>query len=114
LARGARFADSPERAMRREIEFAPALRERVALLAGLPAAVVDEVIAKRITLTPGGRTLVHTMRRSGAHTLLVSGGFTAFTARIAALIGFDENRGNRLIIGGDGRLTGAVAEPVLG
>jgi phosphoserine phosphatase len=113
VGRKARVAAITERAMRGEIAFAPALRERVALLAGLPAGVVDEVIAKRITLTPGGRTLVHTMRRNGAHTFLVSGGFTAFTARIAALIGFDENRGNRLIIGGDGRLTGAVAEPVL-
>jgi phosphoserine phosphatase len=110
----ARVAAITERAMRGEIEFAPALRERVTLLAGLPAGIVDEVIAKRITLTPGGRTLVHTMRRHGAHTCLVSGGFTVFTARIAALIGFDENRGNRLIIADDGRFSGAVAEPVLG
>lgn len=110
----ARVAAITERAMRGEIEFAPALRERVALLAGLPAAVVEEVIEKRITLTPGGRALVATMRRHGAHTCLVSGGFTVFTARIAALIGFDENRGNRLVIGDDGRFSGAVAEPVLG
>jgi phosphoserine phosphatase len=110
----ARVAAITERAMRGEIEFAPALRERVALLAGLPAAVVDDVVAKRITLTPGGRTLVQTMRRHGAHTCLVSGGFTVFTARIAALIGFDENRGNRLAIGDDGRFLGTVAEPVLG
>jgi phosphoserine phosphatase len=110
----ARVAAITERAMRGEIEFAPALRERVALLAGLPAGVVDEVITKRITLTSGGRMLVQTMRRHGAHTCLVSGGFTIFTARIAALIGFDENRGNRLIIGDDGRFSGSVAEPVLG
>ena len=110
----ARVAAITERAMRGEIEFAPALRERVALLAGLPAAVVGEVIAKRITLTPGGRTLVRTMRRHGAHTCLVSGGFTIFTAPIAALIGFDENRGNQLAIGDDGRFLGTVAEPVLG
>ena len=100
--------------MRGEIEFAPALRERVTLLAGLSAAVVDEVIAKRITLTPGGCALVRTMRRHGAHTCLVSGGFTVFTAPIAALIGFDENRGNRLAIGDDGCFSGTVAEPVLG
>src|SRR6266571_8757011 len=62
-----------ERAMRGEIEFAPALRERVALLEGLPASVVDEVIATRIALTPGGRTLVQTMRQHGAYTCLVSG-----------------------------------------
>ena len=110
----ARVAAITERAMRGEVEFAPALRERVALLAGLPAGVVDEVIAKRITLTPGARTLVRTMRRHGAYTCLVSGGFTVFTARIAALIGFDENRGNRLVVGEDGRFLGTVAEPVLG
>jgi phosphoserine phosphatase len=110
----ARVAAITERAMRGEIEFAPALRERVSLLAGLPAIVIDEVIATRITLTPGGRTLVGTMRRHGAYTCLVSGGFTAFTAPIAARIGFDENRGNWLLVGKDGRLTGAVADPVLG
>jgi phosphoserine phosphatase len=110
----ARVAAITERAMRGEVEFAPALRERVALLAGLPACVVDEVIAKRITLTPGARTLVLTMRRHGAYTCLVSGGFTVFTTRIAALIGFDENRGNRLVVGEDGRFLGTVAEPVLG
>src|ERR1700693_3795527 len=114
VGRKAHVAAITERAMRGEIAFAAALRERVALLAGLPAAVVDEVIAKRITLTPGGRTLVRTMRRYGAHTCLVSGGFTVFTAPIAALIGFEENRGNRLVIGEDGRFSGAVAEPVLG
>jgi phosphoserine phosphatase len=110
----ARVAAITERAMRGEIEFAPALRERVALLAGLPVAIVDEVVAKRITLTPGGRTLVRTMRRHGARTCLVSGGFTVFTSRIAAMIGFDENRGNQLTIGDDGRFTGTVTEPVLG
>ena len=110
----ARVAAITERAMRGEIEFAPALRERVALLAGLPVAVVDEVVARRITLTPGGRTLVRTMRRHGARTCLVSGGFTVFTARIAAMIGFDENRGNQLTIGDDGRFSGTVTEPVLG
>ena len=110
----ARVAAITERAMRGEVEFAPALRERAALLAGLPARVVDEVIAKRITLTPGGRPLVRTMRRHGAYTCLVSGGFTVFTARIAALIGFDENRGNQLVVGEDGRFLGTVTEPVLG
>ena len=110
----ARVAAITERAMRGEIEFAPALRERVAVLAGRPAAVVDEVIAKRITLTPGGPALVRTMRRHGAYTCLVSGGFTVFTGKIAALIGFDENRGNRLIVADDGRFAGLVAEPILG
>jgi phosphoserine phosphatase len=110
----ARVAAITERAMRGEIAFEPALRERVALLAGLPAAIVGEVIAKRITLTPGGPTLVRTMRANGAHTCLVSGGFTQFTAPIAALIGFAENRGNRLVVDACGQLLGTVAEPVLG
>jgi phosphoserine phosphatase len=109
-----RVAAITERAMRGEIDFAPALRERVAVLKGLPATVVDEVIARRITLTPGGRTVVQTMRRNGAYTCLVSGGFTVFTARIAAQIGFDENRGNRLVVADDGRFAGIVAEPILG
>jgi HAD superfamily phosphoserine phosphatase-like hydrolase len=87
-----------ERAMRGEIAFEPALRERVALLKGLPVSVVDEVIATRITLTRGGRELVRTMRANGAWTALVSGGFTLFTGPIAAAIGFDENRANRLIV----------------
>jgi phosphoserine phosphatase len=110
----ARVSAITERAMRGDIEFAPALTERVALLKGLPVTVVDDVIGKRITLTPGGRTLVATMRRNGAHTCLVSGGFTLFTRRIAAMIGFDEDRANRLLIGSDRRLTGQVAEPILG
>ncbi|MFL5025936.1 MAG: HAD-IB family phosphatase, partial [Microvirga sp.] len=68
-----------ERAMRGEIAFEPALRERVALLKNLPVDVVDEIIEKRITLTPGVTTLVRTMRANGAYTCLVSGGFTLFT-----------------------------------
>jgi phosphoserine phosphatase len=110
----ARVAAITERAMRGEVAFAPALRQRVALLAGLPAAAAEEVLATRISVTPGARALVATMRRHGAYTCLVSGGFTLFTERVAALIGFDENRGNRLVIGADGRLSGAVAEPILG
>ena len=102
-----------ERAMRGEIEFAPALRARVALLKGLPEKVVDEVIAERITLTPGGRTAIATMRAHGAYTALVSGGFTLFTDRIAKTIGFDEARGNVLLVK-DGLLTGEVADPIFG
>jgi len=103
-----------ERAMRGEIEFAPALRERVALLKGLPASVIDEVIDKRIRLTPGARTLVATLRKNGVYTCLVTGGFTLFTQRIAALIGFHENHANTLVVDGGGRLTGEVAEPIFG
>jgi phosphoserine phosphatase len=102
-----------ERAMQGEIEFEPALRERVALLKGLPASVVDEVIAKKITLTPSARTLVQTMRAHGAHTCLVSGGFSLFTHRIAETIGFDESHANTLIVR-NGLLTGEVEEPILG
>jgi phosphoserine phosphatase len=103
-----------ERAMRGEIEFAPALRERVALLRGLRASAVDEVIDQRIRLTPGARTLIATLRKNGAYTCLVTGGFTLFTQRIAALIGFDENRANTLVVDADRRLTGEVAEPIFG
>jgi len=109
----AHVAAITERAMRGEIAFEPALRERVALLKGLPETVVDAVIRDRITLTPGGRALVQTMHRSGAYTCLVSGGFTPFTSRIASLIGFDENRANTLIVE-QGRFAGTVAEPILG
>lgn len=102
-----------ERAMRGEIAFEPALRERVALLKGLPESIVDKIIAERITLTPGGRELVMTMRRHGGTAWLVSGGFTLFTARIAAMIGFNVNRANILNLR-DGALDGTVAEPILG
>ena len=109
----AHVAKITERAMRGEIEFEPALRERVALLKGLPVSVVDEVLAKRITPTPGGRELVATMRAHGAWTCLISGGFTLFTNAVADIIGFQENRANRLLVE-DGKLTGEVAEPILG
>ena len=102
-----------DRAMRGEIEFTPALRERVALLRDMPLTVIDEVLAQRITPTPGARTLVSTMRANGAYTCLVSGGFTLFTGRIADLLGFDEARANTLEVSGE-RLTGNVIEPVFG
>jgi phosphoserine phosphatase len=109
----AHVAAITERAMRGEIEFEPALRERVALLKGLPESVVDEVLETRITLTPGGRELVATLRAHGAYTCLVSGGFTLFSSKIAEMIGFQENRANQLLVA-DGKLTGEVAEPILG
>jgi phosphoserine phosphatase len=109
----AHVAAITDRAMRGEIDFEPALRERVALLEGLPVSVIDEVLAKRITLTPGGRELVATMRAHGGYTCLISGGFTLFTTAIADMIGFEENRGNELLIE-DGKLSGKVAEPILG
>ncbi len=109
----AHVAAITERAMRGEIAFEPALRERVALLKGLPASVIDEVIRERIVPMPGGRALVATMRAHGAHTCLVSGGFVDFVAPVAAMIGFEGAHGNRLERDGD-RLSGTVAEPILG
>ncbi|MFZ2159494.1 MAG: phosphoserine phosphatase SerB [Bradyrhizobium sp.] len=102
-----------ERAMRGEIEFEPALRERVALLKGMSVSVVEEVLKKRITPTPGGRELVMTMRAHGAWTCLISGGFTLFTKAVAEAIGFQENRANQLLTR-DGQLVGEVREPILG
>jgi phosphoserine phosphatase len=102
-----------ERAMRGEIQFEPALRERVALLKDLPVSVVEEVLEKRITPTPGGRELVATMRANGAYTCLISGGFTLFTNAVAAKIGFQENRANELVLR-DGKFSGEVKEPILG
>ncbi|MBX6328078.1 MAG: phosphoserine phosphatase SerB [Pseudolabrys sp.] len=109
----AHVAAITERAMRGDIAFEPALRERVALLRGLPISVVNDVVRDRIRLTPGARTLVATMRAHGAHTCLVSGGFTLFADRIAAMIGFDEVRANTLTLDGE-RLAGTVAEPIFG
>ena len=109
----AHVAGITERAMRGELEFEPALRERVGLLKGLDASVVDDVISKRITLNPGARTLVQTMRSNGAYTMLVSGGFTLFTSRIMEMTGFHENRANTLIIE-NGKFAGHVGEPILG
>jgi phosphoserine phosphatase len=107
-----RIAGITERAMRGEIEFEPALRERVSLLKNLPVSVIAEVIEKRITLTSGAKTLVATMRANGAYTCLVSGGFTHFTEKIAAALGFDEQRGNVLTVD-DGKIAG-IEEPILG
>ncbi|MFY9836175.1 MAG: phosphoserine phosphatase SerB [Xanthobacteraceae bacterium] len=109
-----RVAAITKRAMEGELPFAPALRERVALLKGLPFSTIDAVIDERIRLTPGAPALVKTMRANGAYTCVVSGGFTAFMARIAAAIGFDEYHANTLLMDAAGRLTGEVAEPIVG
>ncbi|HWT63873.1 MAG TPA: phosphoserine phosphatase SerB [Ochrobactrum sp.] len=101
------------RAMNGEIEFEPALRERVALLKGLPLSVIDKVISTRISLMPGGVELVRTMRKHGAYTALVSGGFTSFTRRVAEMIGFNEDRANTLLHDG-AHLSGTVSDPILG
>ncbi len=110
---GERVKDITARAMNGELDFEGALIERVGLLKGLDEAVIDQVLNTRITLMPGGRELVSTMRANGGYAALVSGGFTAFTARVAELLGFDENRANTLLAE-DGRLTGDVGRPILG
>src|SRR5215218_1128409 len=101
------------RAMNGELDFAAALRERVALLAGLPRAAIDDVIRERLRLMPGAVTLVRTMRRYGAYTALVSGGFRAFTRHVQSLCGFDAEEANELEIAGD-RLTGKLVGELRG
>lgn len=110
---GQRVAAITARAMNGEIGFEGALRERVALLRGMPEAVIARVLAERITLAPGARALVATMVQGGAHCMLVSGGFLSFAEPVARALGFHEARANRLLSEG-GRLTGEVAEPILG
>ena len=108
-----KIAAITERAMRGEIEFAGALRERVGLLKGLPIDALERVWRERVRLIPGAKALVATMKAHGAHTLLVSGGFTFFTSRVAEAAGFDEHQSNVLL--DDGKvLTGKVGEPILG
>ncbi|MFA8440232.1 phosphoserine phosphatase SerB [Yoonia sp.] len=110
---GAHVADITARAMNGELDFEAALIERVGLLKGLPEAMIEQVLDERISYMPGGYELVNTMKANGAYAALVSGGFTAFTARVAAALGFDENRANTLLVA-DGQLTGEVARPILG
>ena len=111
--RKAEVAAVTERAMAGELSFAPALRERVAALAGLPLDVVARCLQERVRLNPGARTLVRTMAAHGARCVLVSGGFESFTGPVAAMAGFHAARSNRLLDDG-ARLTGEVGEPILG
>ncbi len=110
---GERVKDITARAMNGELDFDGALRERVGLMKGLDASVIDKVLAERISIMPGGKALLTTMKANGGHAALVSGGFTAFTAKVAAELGFDENRANTLLIE-NGVLTGEVGMPILG
>ncbi|TQS71534.1 phosphoserine phosphatase SerB [Rhodobacteraceae bacterium] len=110
---GARVKDITARAMNGALDFEGALCERVSLLEGLGQDVIGQVIDSRITLMPGGPALIATMKREGAYCALVSGGFTAFTAHVAATLGFDEHRANTLLIE-NGKLTGKPAYPILG
>ena len=110
---GERVKDITARAMNGELDFEGALIERVGLLKGLPVTVIDKVLADRITLMPGGKALLATMKANGAYAALVSGGFTAFTTKVAAELGFDENRANTLLTHSD-ELSGDVGRPILG
>lgn len=110
---GARVAAITARAMNGELDFEEALVERVSLLRGLPETVIAQVLAERITFTPGGRELIATMKAKGGYAALVSGGFTAFTAAVSSALGFDEHKANTLLAE-DGVLTGDVARPILG
>jgi phosphoserine phosphatase len=109
---GEKIAAITARAMRGEIDFAASLRERLGLVAGLDAGVIGTLL-NATRFTEGGRTLVQTMKSHGAHTVLVSGGFTVFTSHVARALGFDSHRANELIIE-DGKLTGRALEPILG
>ena len=100
------------RAMNGEIAFETALRERVRLLAGQPAQLLQQVAA-RMMPTPGAEALVRTMRHDGAHCLLISGGFTVFTDRVRDWLGFNAAEGNHLIVR-DGVITGEVGDPIIG
>ncbi len=101
------------RAMNGELDFEAALKERVAHLKDQPAGIINQVISEKISLMPGGKTLLATMRTNGGYSALVSGGFTPFTGYVAEQLGFDEHHGNDLIIAND-VLIGAVAEPIKG
>lgn len=101
------------RAMRGELDFDGALKERVALLKGLDVSVIAQLLREQITFMEGGKTLLATMRRNGAYAALVSGGFLSFTGPVAEHLGFHENRANTLIER-DGMLTGDVGMPILG
>ena len=109
----ARVSDITERAMRGELDFEEALRERVGLLKGLPEAVLQQVYDERVSLNPGAAEMVLAMNAGGALTALVSGGFTFFTERVAAAAGFQRNQANTLLAAG-GALTGEPGTPILG
>ena len=110
---GERVKDITARAMNGELDFEGALTERVGLLKGLPEGIIQQVLDERITFMPGGAELVATMRANGGYAALVSGGFTAFTAKVASALGFDENHANTLLVE-DGKLSGDVGRPILG
>jgi phosphoserine phosphatase len=109
---GAEVAAITARAMRGEVDLEQSLKARLQLMRGLPTTALHRIV-EGLNFTAGGRTLVQTMKANGAHTVLVSGGFTYFTSRVAEALGFDEHRGNELLFDG-GALSGQVREPILG
>lgn len=110
---GERIKEITASAMRGELDFEGALKARLALMKGLPEDAIGRILTDRITFTPGGRTLIATMKANGAYAALVSGGFVQFTHHVAKHLGFDEHRANEFIIA-DGKLSGTVREPILG
>ncbi len=109
----AKISEITERAMRGELAFEDAMRERVSMLAGLGEDALQNTFDERIDLTPGARTLTATMKANGGFCALISGGFDFFTQRVAARAGFDRDEANKLEVK-DGKLTGRVIEPILG
>jgi len=108
----AEVAHITERAMRGEIDFSGALRERVRLLAGMDQSELARCLLERVKITSGAEALVQTMRAGGTSCLLVSGGFLTFAEPIAKTVGFDRVRANRLIFAG-GKLSGEVGDPIV-
>lgn len=107
-----KVSEITEKAMRGELDFNDAFKERVAMLKGLPEEVLQKTFDERVTLMPGARTLIQTMKKNGAYTALVSGGFTFFTSRVREITGFDMHDSNELQFE-DGKLTGKAKEPIL-
>lgn len=113
VGKKAEVAAITDRAMNGELDFEAALKERVALLKGLPESTLQTCYDERVRMMPGAKELVSTMRENGAHCVLVSGGFTFFTSRVAQELGFHEHHGN-VLEAENGALTGRVVPPILG
>ncbi len=110
---GSQIREITATVMRGDISFPEALRKRIGLMKGMDIKTLESVYEQRITLKTGARTLIQTMRHHGAYCILVSGGFTYFTSRIAARLGFHDHKGNELIFD-QGKLTGEVQDQILG
>ncbi|MCF6326711.1 MAG: phosphoserine phosphatase SerB [Devosiaceae bacterium] len=113
IGQGAEIREITAKVINGTMNFSKALRKRVALLKGMELSLLEKIYNERISIKNGARTLVQTMRKNGAYCVLVSGGFTYFTSRIAKTIGFHDHQANELLVEA-GKLTGAVKEPILG